>query len=179
MQQVKEERAEAFLIENYFNKAAIEGLMATMSEDVSREYYTIRDSLIFKQSVEDSLKEVEYSFQRMSSRQREFEGLYREYQDETTQILARKTEKTELQAVQDQFKNYALYQDLKDLYGKVLPPLSTFEAKMEEMGDSYEQSKEMIRRYDEIMSEKASKSTIKEIYEVMRNFVRHEKIKEV
>jgi hypothetical protein len=37
----------------------------------------------------------------------------------------------------------------------------------------------MIRRYDEIMSEKASKSTIKEIYEVMRNFVRHEKIKEV
>lgn len=50
---------------------------------------------------------------------------------------------------------------------------------MDEMSDSYEQSKEMIRRYDEIMSDKANKTAIKEIYEVMRNYVRQEKIKEI
>jgi len=38
----------------------------------------------------------------------------------------------------DEFKNYALYQDLKDLYAKVLPPLSTFESKMTEMSLGYE-----------------------------------------
>ena len=101
------------------------------------------------------------------------------FQVETSERLARKAERTELLGVVESLKKYALYQDLKDLYGKVLPPLSTFEAKMEEMSASYEQSKEMIRRYDEIMSEKASKTAIKEIYEVMRHFVRHEKIKEV
>lgn len=30
----------------------------------------------------------------------------------------------------------------------------------------------MVRRYDEILSEKANKATIKEIYEQMRHFVK-------
>lgn len=93
--------------------------------------------------------------------------------------LSKKTDKSETAKIWEQFKNYALYQDLKDLYSKVLPPLSGFECKMEEMSASYEQSKEMIRRYDEVMSEKASKTAIKEIYEVMRNYARQERIKEV
>ena len=105
--------------------------------------------------------------------------MLKELQIDTGNSLAKKADKTELARVQDQFKNYALYQDLKDLYGKVLSPLATFEAKMEEMGDSYEQSKEMIRRYDEVMSDKASKTAIKEIYELMRHFVKMDKIKEV
>ncbi len=93
--------------------------------------------------------------------------------------LAKKTDKLDLQKVWEQFNKYAMYQDLKDLYNKVLPPLSTFEAKMDEMSASYEQSKEMIRRYDEVISDKANKTAIKEIYEVMRNYPRNEKIKEI
>lgn len=89
-----------------------------------------------------------------------------------TSALTRKTDASETRKVWDQFSKYALYQDLKDLYNKVLPPLSTFESKMDEMSDSYEQSKEMIRRYDEIMSDKANKTAIKEIYEYMRHFVK-------
>jgi hypothetical protein len=78
----------------------------------------------------------------------------------------------------DEFKNYALYQDLKDLYAKVLPPLSTFESKMTEMSLGYEQSKEIIIRYDEILSEKANKTAIKELYENMRNYIKVDKFKE-
>ena len=37
----------------------------------------------------------------------------------------------------------------------------------------------MIRRYDEIMSDKANKTAIKEIYEYMRHFVKQDKIKEM
>ncbi len=37
----------------------------------------------------------------------------------------------------------------------------------------------MIRRYDEVISDKASKTAIKEIYEVMRHFVKIPTLKEV
>lgn len=47
------------------------------------------------------------------------------------------------------------------------------------MSAGFEQSKEMIRRYDEIMSEKANKSAIKEIYEHMKSLAKEIKIKEV
>lgn len=54
----------------------------------------------------------------------------------------------------------ARYEDFKDLYNKVIPPMKVFEDRMKEMGDDYERSKEMIRRYDEIITEKASKTSI-------------------
>ena len=92
--------------------------------------------------------------------------------------LARKSDKSEMGKVWEQFKSYALYQDLKDLYGKVIPPLSAFETKMNEMCSGYEQSREMIRRYDEIISEKANKTAVKEVYEIMRNFIKIDKLKE-
>jgi hypothetical protein len=34
-------------------------------------------------------------------------------------------------------KTYALYADLKDLYGKVIPPLAGFDQKMEMMAQGY------------------------------------------
>ena len=62
------------------------------------------------------------------------------------------------------------------MYAKVLPPLSGFEQKMDEMEAGYEQSKEMIRRYDEVMSDKAGKTSIREIHEQMRHFIKLDKL---
>jgi hypothetical protein len=45
---------------------------------------------------------------------------------------------TETERILDSLKQYALYQDLKDLYAKVMPPLGTFEQKMDEMAAGYE-----------------------------------------
>lgn len=50
---------------------------------------------------------------------------------------------------------------------------------MDEMSASYEQSKEVIRRYDEIISEKASKTSIKELYEFVRRFIESKKVQEI
>ena len=61
-----------------------------------------------------------------------------------------------------------MYQDLKDLYALVLPPMSLFESKMNEMSQGYEQSMEMIRRYDEVISDKANKTAIIELYSVLK-----------
>jgi hypothetical protein len=43
---------------------------------------------------------------------------------------------------------------------------------MDVMAAGYEQSKEMIRRYDEVISDKANKSAIKDVYEAMKPLVR-------
>jgi hypothetical protein len=105
--------------------------------------------------------------------------MLRNFQEEMSGALGKKTDKSEMLKVWNQFKSYALYQDLKDLYAKVLPPLSTFEEKMDEMSASYEQSKEVIRRYDEIISDKASKTSIKELYEYVRRFIETKKVTEI
>jgi vancomycin resistance protein YoaR len=72
-----------------------------------------------------------------------------------------------------------LYQDLKDLYAKVIPPLAGFDEKMDNMAAGYEQSKEMLRRYDEVLTEKANKTAIKELQEHMKIFVKQEKLVKV
>ena len=69
-------------------------------------------------------------------------------------------------------KTYALYADLKDLYAKVIPPLAGFDQKMDMMAQGYEQSKEMIRRYDEVLNEKANKIAIKDLYEHLKLYAR-------
>jgi hypothetical protein len=85
--------------------------------------------------------------------------------------LLRKTDNVETQRVWEEFKKYSSYDDLKDLYNKVMPTLKNYEQKMMVMGNEYEQSKEMIRRYDEILSEKANKMAIIEVYEHCNKYV--------
>ena len=41
--------------------------------------------------------------------------------------MGKKTEQTETMKVWEEFKNYAQFKDLKDLYTRVLPPLRRFE----------------------------------------------------
>jgi hemerythrin-like domain-containing protein len=63
-----------------------------------------------------------------------------------------------------------MYDDLKDLYNKVLPPLSKFEDKMYDMTKEHEQAKEIIRGYDEVLAEKASKTSIREVYQYVKKY---------
>ncbi len=61
----------------------------------------------------------------------------------------------------------------------MMPPLATFEKKMDDMAAGYEQSKEVIRRYDEVISDKAGKGAIKEVYEAMKPLVKNDHLKKV
>jgi len=45
---------------------------------------------------------------------------------------------TDIVKLWDNFPNYCSYQDLKDLYAKVLPPLALFEREMNTMSIGYE-----------------------------------------
>ena len=82
-----------------------------------------------------------------------------------------KTNVSETQRLWEEFKNYAAYTDLKDLYSKVMPQLKSFEQTIVEVTRKQEQSTEMIRRYDEVITTKANKVVITEIYEYFTQFL--------
>ena len=53
---------------------------------------------------------------------------------------------------------YCLYTDLKELYGKVMPAIKSFEDKLIEYDEKHLRNEEIIRGYDEVMSTKAGKT---------------------
>ena len=52
-----------------------------------------------------------------------------------------------------------------------MPALNGFEEKMELMSTEYEQAKEIIVRYDEVIAQKASKESLLEIKEHLETFL--------
>ena len=55
------------------------------------------------------------------------------------------------------FQRFALYDDFKSLYGKVVPEISKFEQKIYDYYTAHLKNQAIIRRFDTIISEKASK----------------------
>lgn len=63
------------------------------------------------------------------------------------------------------FKRFAEYDDLKDLYQKVLPSIQDFEQKIFNYGQENEMNKQIILKFDEHLARKADKMHIDKIYE--------------
>ncbi len=57
-------------------------------------------------------------------------------------------------------KNFTTYKDLKELYNKVVPQLSAFEESMASFEKGHSQFSEMLSRYDEVMAQKANKTSL-------------------
>ena len=55
------------------------------------------------------------------------------------------------------FMKYALYDDLKDLYRKCLPSISSFEDKLSEYYTELDKIKVMMLRFDEVLCDKATR----------------------
>lgn len=60
------------------------------------------------------------------------------------------------------FRKYAQYDELKELYKKTLPAISTFEDKLREHKDHNDKIDLVMRRLDEVLCLKADKDNLKE-----------------
>lgn len=178
-QLVKEEQAQEHLSSNYFTKGVVSNMVDELEDRVRSTYVTEDLFLDFKEDNYMKHKKADEHFKKVEGMIRNLENDLKEQYVEIGQLLAKKTDNTETERILENLKLYALYQDLKDLYAKVMPPLAVFEEKMDMMAAGYEQSKEMIRRYDEVMSDKASKRAITEVYEAMKPFVKQDHLKRV
>lgn len=89
---------------------------------------------------------------------------FRAYDDR----LADKTSVEETQQIWDNFNKFAFYDDLKDLYSRTLPELSKFEERLIHFDSVLEKNDIILRRYDEILTEKASKHDVKDLEKLVK-----------
>eukprot|EP00347_Sterkiella_histriomuscorum_P014789 403359519 len=85
--------------------------------------------------------------------------------------LRKKTNNEETSRLWKNFTKYAEYGDLKDLYNKVLPEVSRFEDLLLDLSKESAKTQEIVRRFDEVMSDKASKQNFREIQLKLEEYV--------
>lgn len=161
-----------------------------MNEIVKEEYYT-------KHEVYEKFKELNTQFThqktfnefqyenkailgKLSSNSNDQQKKIKKLEKESLDLqkkMKTKFEESEGAKIWEEFEKYCRFQDLKDLYGKIVPEMKKFEDNMIEMSKEYEQSKEIIRRYDEVLMEKASKTAIKGIHENFKEYLESKKFK--
>ena len=70
------------------------------------------------------------------------------------------------------FRKYAQYDELKELYRKTMPAISSFEDKLKKNNDHNEKIDEMMRRLDEVICSKSDRQALKEYREyVTENYL--------
>ena len=77
--------------------------------------------------------------------------------------LDQKLELEEGHKIKDNLKRFAEYDDLKELYKKVIPAISSFEQKMMEYKSGYEHTENIILEFEKILLKKANKSYLDEV----------------
>ncbi len=75
--------------------------------------------------------------------------------------LSMKAPIEEIGKVWRNFQTFAEYKDFKALYNKVIPEMAKHEAHMQDHKDEISKFGEIVQRFDEIISNKASKSELK------------------
>lgn len=75
--------------------------------------------------------------------------------------MEEKAENEEVAKIWHHFLNYAEYKELKELYNKVMPELARYEQQTLESTDEIARFREIIVRFDEVLSEKSSKQEMR------------------
>ena len=75
--------------------------------------------------------------------------------------------KNDGQQIYRHFKRFAEYEDLKELYSKVVPEIAKFEGKLIEFTYQNQQTENIIRRFDENLTNKADKYGLKNVYDYL------------
>jgi len=111
-----------------------------------------------KKRVTKELQAIREVCDRMRRKTEETTFMLTEIRSETDDKMASK----EGQKLWANFRKYAMYDELKDLYRKTMPAISSFEDKLKENNDHNDKIDIMIRRIDEVVCLKADKDSIKE-----------------
>jgi hypothetical protein len=135
---VKEHQAQEHLKENYFTRGVVSNMIDELEDRVRSTYLTEDRYLEFKEEYFIKNKKVDEHFKKVQGMIHNAENELKEMYVEMGELLSKKTDVTETERILESLKLYALYQDLKDLYAKVMPPLAVFEEKMDMMAAGYE-----------------------------------------
>ena len=82
---------------------------------------------------------------------------------ETEKFMANLVTKTDIQRIYDRFENYASFTEMNKFKQEVLPIATKCEKELAKYQLQNAQMKEMIRRFDELISDKVNKYTHKKL----------------
>ena len=140
----------------------ISQLQTAISTKVDGSLYdTQRSDLkdFFSDQVAKSRKQETTLATKLSTVERDLKGaeieIKRLYED-----LSMKAPIEEIGKMWRNFQSFAEYKDFKALYNKVIPEMAKHEAHMQDHKDEIHKFGEIVQRFDEIISEKASKSEL-------------------
>lgn len=150
--------------------SAKQELQSKISEKLS-----IPDYIEKEQQQDLSIKErfsgVLREFQNLEKRTRKTEEEIKTHKTQAKQEMESlrsdvklKTYNEETLRIWKNFQNYAEYTDLKDLYAKTLPELRKFEDRLQVFQAEQLKTQTIIARFDEVLGDKASKQSIREIH---------------
>lgn len=108
----------------------------------------------------------------MTSAEEEFDKVRADFRAYDKRLLL-KVDKEEGQRIWDNFQQYAYYDDLKDLYAKTMPEIKKFEDKIVQFGVDLEKIDIILRRFDEVITEKASKMDLRDFGRTIQLYVKN------
>ena len=79
------------------------------------------------------------------------------YSKELKQFIDDKASQEEVEILSEKFGEYCAFEDLLVLQDKVIPVVKDFKTNIEQVNIDMDQNKQIIRRFDEVLSSKASK----------------------
>lgn len=80
--------------------------------------------------------------------------------------------------MEKQIENLCKYEDLKILYNKVVPAVQGFEENLIDIERDVETYKQIVNRFDEVIIQKASKVSLANLEEDLKNYIHSNQYKE-
>eukprot|EP00347_Sterkiella_histriomuscorum_P010846 403374700 len=155
--------------EEYADRKALNDLETDKKLSVKLNIEDFNEEMqAMEEGVDDRLYKVQ---QTLESFKKQFSKINKDFEITEQDIkfideqLNNKCDTSEAQKLWKNFGKYALYDDLKDLYQKAIPEIQKFEHKIIDYNAELEKVQVIVRRFDEIVSDKANKQNIKEVYQ--------------
>ena len=146
---------------NYYNSKAVDDWFSRFDSNCSKNY--------IKQTVyNNDNKKVEKQINGLENRlmiNTENVSSNKANITDLTSMMRNKIEKSEFYELKNYTNLLCKYDDLKDLYSKVMPSIKNFEDNMILLNQDMHRNSQIIRRFDEIINEKANKVAINDVYE--------------
>lgn len=127
-----------------------------LSDTIFKQVLTKKEFKKEWKVIDEKVSELELSNAKLSKKVKETHEKVKDIRDK----IHNKAEQRDVTKLASEMRNFASFKDLQELYGKVVPQLSAFEGTMSEFQKGHQQFEEMLQRYDEIISQKASKTSL-------------------
>ena len=165
-------------ITQYVSKAELTEKIFNLNQKID-ERLTVKDFNGALKNYDDQIKEEnKKTYEYVQSVKKYMNNAEKEFADVKEDLktydgkLSQKCSIQEAKNIWNNFGRYSLYEDLKELYQKTVPEIKRFEERLVQFSIEMAKSDTILRRFDEILTEKASKQDLREVQNQFQNYTK-------